>query len=722
MGSSAVMPELQQVCCYICACTLGLGLFWRWRVDTSDIYGYINVGIIVMKILVGLVISISLVLSGCGGAEDLGGQVPSTDAVKVTIQGVAAMGAPMAGAIIVAVDATGAEVCRATAGPEGAYSCVLSAQAKSPLVLSATNGDVTYYAPLAEFKSGTVNLTKLTTLIAAQLSPTGEPAYLAAQIKDGSAKISVAALKQKTDDLRAALQPLLTNAGNDIDPISGKFSADGTGHDKALMALDVLIKPTNGKSNINVTVKTEFTIGTELPAITFASGETPPKLAAAVASVKLPASDEDMLIANFMRRANDCYALPKLTRVSSDHKNVIASECRGLFPADEPNNYKDDGNLVGPTGAFSGLFSDAATGVLFTRPEVEFRFPGDEIRLRFSFKLKSGSENFQRLRLKRYANSFRALGNQYDYRFWVRPWTEMRPLVNRDDLSYYSTGFNVYVKDALNDEKLSKFTKVVVTPPKYCSIELFPSSALDFLVIKVNGVQTNTNNLRIAGSFKSSPGTFWGKKIVYPRELSEILPWERSEKLIWAPSPSLMSGDCSPSLKSGDWSDADIDGIPESARWRADFFLKDGSVVTQYYETTIAPLTIPELKSFKWAELTASTLNDFLLKSRGTSTGYVAFPSGFSSYPVTWTLDPNSAFAPNTIQITGFWPNIKSEVMFNDTQEVLRTDRNTTVICKPQTKLDTHCETNSEMYNIALFATNARDMLIASDYWSYKFP
>ena len=646
-----------------------------------------------MKIIVGLIVSISVLLAGCGGGES---QIPAADPLKVTIEGVAAMGSPMAGASILVVDATGSEVCKATAGKDGAYTCALSANAKSPLVVSATNGDVTYYAPLAEFKSGTVNLTKLTTLIAAQLSPTGEPSSLAAQIRDGSAKVTAAELKQKTDDLSAALQPLLTNAGNDIDPISGKFSADGTGHDKALMALDILIKPTNGKSNINVTVKTEFTIGTELPAITFVSGEKPPKLPESVATNKLPAYDEDTLIANFIKRANDCYALPKSTRVSVDNKNVIALECRGLFPADEPNNYKDDGNKVGPTGAFSNLFSEAATGISFVKPEVEFRYKDDQIRLRLSVKQKNGDETFQRLRVKLYGSRYRALGNQYDYEFWVRPWTEERKLINRNDLNYYSTGFNVYVNN-YQSNGISKFTKVIVTPPGgFTPFELFPSPALDYLLIKINGTQYPTNILRLAGRYISTPGTVLGKKVSLPRDIAE--------GLIWLSSPS---------GNSGDWSDLEIDQIPELTRWKADFYLTDGTIATQYYETGVGPLTIPELIRSRWAQLTDANYRDFVSKSM--SSGGVNFANGYISYPVTWAV-PEGAYSPSLIQTQG----ISSSTRFNDNLSVMLADRTGVISCSAQSVSDKHCESQLYIDNISLFAADKRNMLFASQYFSYK--
>ena len=241
-------------------------------------------------------------------------------------------------------------------------------------------------------------------------------------------------------------------------------------------------------------------------------------------------------------------------------------------------------------------------------------------------------------------------------------------------------------------------TKVVVTNNANIDpIELFSSLALDYLVIKHKGTQTNTSGLRIAGSFLSNPGTVLGKPSVLPRELPE--------GLVWLPSPS---------LNSGDWSDADIDRIPELTRWKADFHLNDGAIVTQYYETTVAPLTIPEIKRFRWARLSEQTYSEFVSKSYGS--GNIPFEEGFSSYPVAWTV-PAEAYAPSKILIQGWW----NRYLFNDGLDVLPADKQVTVDCSPQSDLDKHCVQPSQVSSIGLFATNSRDMLIASNYWSYKF-
>lgn len=86
-------------------------------------------------------------------------------------------------------------------------------------------------------QSITVNVSPITTLIAARLSPSGDPAQLTTS--DASADKITAA----TADIKTALAPLLEAAevAADANPLTMAFKADSTGLDKAL---DLLGKPT----------------------------------------------------------------------------------------------------------------------------------------------------------------------------------------------------------------------------------------------------------------------------------------------------------------------------------------------------------------------------------------------------------------------------------------------------------------------------------------------
>jgi len=89
--------------------------------------------------------------------------------------------------------------------------------------------DMTLYSTTASVATGTTNVTPLTTIIVAQLSPEGDPAKLAGAIQLDPAKVSADTISAQVTKLITALQPLLTALNITIDPMGGAFTADGSG-------------------------------------------------------------------------------------------------------------------------------------------------------------------------------------------------------------------------------------------------------------------------------------------------------------------------------------------------------------------------------------------------------------------------------------------------------------------------------------------------------------
>lgn len=679
-----------------------------------------------LSVLLGQLFAASwlVLLVACGGGGG-GGQTTdisqnksdATESVSVDktnlpptnfiINGVAATGAPMSGAQVLMVDAQGTQVCNTTTNSEGRYSCTVAANTLPPMVVSASKNQVTHYAPVTELKQGTANVTPLTTLIAAQISPTGQPQALADQLKTNQQLFSIVQVEQAVAALRSALKPLLTQAGGDINPLTGNFKADGSGHDQVLNALDVQIKPTATRSNITITLKTEMVPGTELPSVSYVAGQTPPAFPATTATAKLPALDEDRLVVDYVQRLNACYSLPKSSRVAIDGVTVQAPACRGLFVGNNPANFKNDGLLVGPDGAFSSVFSDTSTGVVIESVAVEFRYPGDSIRLLLSATAPNGSKAWSRVRLVREGERLAAVGNQYSYRFSVRPWSEKRLLVNNPEFNYLSTGFNIQL-DNLQDNGLPIFEKVIVsladsvggTP----SFELRPSASLSFLAIRIGQYQTPTNNVRIAGSFINS-GTSGQPSRLSPLVNGVLV----GESLVWQPSPSTGAN----------WTDVEIDQIPELTRWKAEFYLRDGSVVTQYHETVTAPLTVAELQGGKWAQLDDKTLNTLSSQTRATG-NYLL--QDLPEYLISWTV-PTGALPPTDVSTQGRWRNVNTNYRFNDNQAVSAQKSQASVLCSPQGVSDLHCNGgrygNSYLDGLSLYAIDRREVMWASQNFTY---
>jgi hypothetical protein len=131
---------------------------------------------------------------------------------SISLTGVAATGAPMTLADVIVKDASGAEICKTKTDDNGAYTCTLTLPVKTPLVVSGSKDDVVFYTPVIEVQAASANvanLTKLTNLISAQLSPTGEPSKLAEQIQKGEASVTAEKVRQVSDDIKVAIAPLL---------------------------------------------------------------------------------------------------------------------------------------------------------------------------------------------------------------------------------------------------------------------------------------------------------------------------------------------------------------------------------------------------------------------------------------------------------------------------------------------------------------------------------
>ena len=156
-------------------------------------------------------------------------------------------------------------------------------------------------------------------------------------------------------------------------------------------------------------------------------------------------------------------------------------------------------------------------------------------------------------------------------------------------------------------------------------------------------------------------------------------------------------------------------------RWKAEFHLRDGSVVTQYYETVTAPLTVAELQGEQWAQLDDNTLNTLINQTRSAG-NYLL--QDLPEYPISWTLS-GLARAPTEIQTQGFWRNGNTNTnnRFNDIKAVTTTSRQASVMCSKQGSSDLHCNgslySNTYLDGLPLFAFDHRDAIWASQNFTY---
>lgn len=152
-----------------------------------------------------LCITTAAYLAACGGGGTSG----------ITLSGTAATGAPMAGATVIVKDSSGTNVCENSCfvNQNGSFAAGLKVNAKGPFVLQITEegSGEPQVSMIDTAQSTTVNVSPITTLIAARLSPSGDPTQLT------SADLSSTKIEAASNEIKTALQPLLTAANLSMD-------------------------------------------------------------------------------------------------------------------------------------------------------------------------------------------------------------------------------------------------------------------------------------------------------------------------------------------------------------------------------------------------------------------------------------------------------------------------------------------------------------------------
>lgn len=624
--------------------------------------------------------ALALALAACGGSS---GDGPATAGVQdaptaVKIGGVAATGAPLAGATVKVYDATGAKVCEVTTGADGAYSCDLGPSPKAPFVIQAEIGDVKLVSAFGAAASGTANITPITTLIAATLAADGNPASLISSLAQGGAAPTPDALKAAVDKVTTALKPLTDLLGATIDPISGTFAADGTGYDKVLDALQVSIRPDGTTSNVEVTVKAVPTAEDGAPvSISFqANASSLPPLPATidlgdVASTNVPAA-----IADLLSRANACYALPTAQRVTdgtNPGSTVSAAACRSLFLQDDPSTFLSNGSRVGPQAgaAFGSLFRDGATGAKWENGAFSFFRVNRDWVLTYRYTSADGNVSNEQIVARNVGGSLKIVGNDYAYGASVRPIVQFRDHLNTPAASSLSVGYNVNIANRTDGSGNPIFAKAEVTTPRGVVFTYTPTAGLSYLVIERGGAPTATPIIRLAGK-------------------------------LTAPGATAHPGDVDTGLFFGDrtvWTEDAIRAIPDQSVWKIEFFHADGVTpnVVQAYRTVSRAPTLAEASQVKFADVLPA--NKERLRSQS-SAGFITFPGTPNAqdpqfaYLVPddgsdfWGV-PAGAVAPSSVNLYGRAPS--NGARFNDGANVPSTGRTVTIQCSAQSVGDAHC-------------------------------
>ncbi len=603
------------------------------------------------------------------------------------ISGTAATGAPFPeGSKIEIIDATGAVVGDTVIlNPEGSYNIVVPSNSVPPLVIKATaDGAATMYSVSPTLVSGTVNVTPITNLIAARLSPTGDPAKLAAEVQAGTATVTTATTTAKTQEIVTALAPLSTALGVSTDPLTGAFVANGTGYDQLLDSVKVKITPTlTGTvqgSNIDVTVVSQQAAGAApivIPTFSATAAAIPPLSVATIPATTLVVSGTATRVRDLVAQIQTCYALPVTDRIvlnGTTASAITAAACRGLFFNNDPTTYKNNGFVVSATSQYSGIFKAASTGALFDRGAYEFtRNNGDIV---FSFRSRSAdtlnsNNNTGVARLE--GTQLKLIGNQWNYDAAIKPTAVTRTLPNDPTYSWQATSYNIFVANKVVGGN-SIFNKVVVTSPEGSTFTLKPTAGLSYLVLESSpGVLTNSNLVHLNGNSLGS------------QSLTQITAKETGQ--FWS--------------NFAYWTDTQISSLSQRGVWKYEFYLVANATATpdatEYRSTFERAPTVAELKSMTFAKFTDSFISGLVTQSASTPGGFITMSVPVASIGLAWEV-PLGALAPVSGFISGRAPYISALNLgnrFDDTVNFGSNSRTANVACATQSLADLHCNADN---------------------------
>jgi hypothetical protein len=203
----------------------------------------------------GIAAAVALVflqLSGCSGDSSGSTSSGSSTVTPTSVSGTVATGGALTGATVTVTDATGTQTT-ATTDASGAYTISVKGLT-APLLFVATDArgiSAPLSAVLAQLPSkttATVNVTTLTTALAAMLTTSGNPADLATTatlkaVTTSSVQLAIIAL----DSILANIFTQNGVSSTGFDPVGTAFTANHTGVDGVIDTVSV-VRAANGGS------------------------------------------------------------------------------------------------------------------------------------------------------------------------------------------------------------------------------------------------------------------------------------------------------------------------------------------------------------------------------------------------------------------------------------------------------------------------------------------
>lgn len=650
--------------------------------------------------------SASALLVACGGGSS---SASAPIATTTVFTGTIASGAAYpVGTTITAYDKNGLVAATAvTTDDTGAYSITIPAGKQAPFVFAASAPDLdTLYSFSATGAAGNVNITPITNLIAARLSPTGNPENLSAN----TGQITTAAVATQTQAVIDVLAPAATAVGVTLtNPMSTAFTANGQGQDQLLDALKIKITPTGSGStaSANADISIVTTAATPILIPTFsASASTTATIPAlqqggttftgTAGGNIFVAGGTAVKVKDFVARLQACFDTPLASRVvanGSTSADITAPACRTLFSGNDPANYKNNGFRVGiysNGNNWTGIFR-AGTGTRkWDLGRYEYTLANGDIAVSWRSKEADGSDVRYSTVVTRMEGTapneqIKVIGNQYDYDADIKPQIHHRVFANDSTYNYKATGYSLYVENkqingAAAFNRVEITTQATPTNPSGVKFTLKPTSSYSYLVlVNPNGTLNNAGTVML--NLTSLGGT--DKATIIAKTPNDYL---------WAPT--------------ADWSDANISSLGQQTTWTLNYFNAGNTGTTPDATETRRTIrrapTLAELESQNLAEFTSTFLTETRTNTAATS-NFTFTAEGKANISTTgiqsaWQV-PTGALAPTSLSLFGRAPYINngsggdSSSRFNDVANFTSAARTAIVSCSKQSNTDLHCAT-----------------------------
>jgi hypothetical protein len=617
-------------------------------------------------------------------------------------------------------DSTGTAVenCTATCtvGSDGNFSVPLQPSAKGPFVLLVTQdeGDEPQVSMIDTATSARVNVTPITTMIAARLAPDGNPAELR------SADLSQEKITAQTAVIKTMIKPLLEAAGvpDGDDPLTTSFMANSTGVDKAL---DMLGKPSFSKDNEGKTIL-EFAVKTSgaddaadadnAPVkFTLSPGVvpvTPANITVATMKASLPVDGVSSKIQNLIQRMQDCYAMAPADRRPNGAtlgSQITAEVCKGMFADNNPSKYLHNNAVVSQagaslpagtggrfTGAFKGIFNNVQ-GLQHDQPEYRYTIKngnttdptkpmeGDVVfTARWTVTDPNVGDSLGQSDVGEYHarlqdGVLKLIGNQSKHDLSVNAQARREEMPGVPDFAYIATGYNIGISERrwdhdnnVNTPKVSIYQEVKVTSPsgKTFTFRPHPSNNLDYLgLVNTSNTTTKSATVRLNGA--------------YLKASTSGHPSERFTSEFWGSKT--------------EWTEAAIQNIPAQGNWKFEVTLTDAftnepannvanKTFTQFRRSINRAPTLAELQTVKWPSVT-DPVKSTLAAASTSGQGFVALSTASIAQALSidgWDV-PKGAWSPTFAKVYGS--------TWDEGADVRSTARKVSIACKGT---GPHCE------------------------------